>query len=137
MTIRRALLTAAALVFTLSVSAPVLAQDDKAYVQEDEGIVVTPAPYVVHRYSTLRRSLGEPTDTLSLSTVVSSDDLDLRYASDVRELRRRVRGAAQDVCAELADYMAGQSLTSDAECVRGAVADARPQLEAMVYRARY
>jgi UrcA family protein len=136
MTIRRALLTAAALVFTLSVNAPVLAQDDKAYV-EDEGIVVTPAPYVVHRYSTHRRSLGEPTDTLALSTVVSSDGLDLRYASDVRELRRRVRGAAQEVCAELADYMAGQSLTSDTECVRGAVADARPQLDALVYRARY
>ena len=50
-----------------------------------------------------RAPLNGPVDKISLSRLVRYDDLDLRTAGGARELRARVREAAQDVCGTLAD----------------------------------
>jgi UrcA family protein len=74
---------------------------------------------------------GEPS---TLSRAVNIADLDLRYDRDVREMQRRVRATARDLCRELDEQGPGDGLAPSCEdaAVRGAqrqtriaVADAR------------
>ena len=50
-----------------------------------------------------RAPMNGPVERISLSRLVRFDDLDLRTASGVRELRLRIRDTAHDICAQLAD----------------------------------
>jgi UrcA family protein len=63
--------------------------------------------------------LNGPLERVSLSSLVRTDDLDLRSGRGARELRLRVRDAAQGVCTQLADayplrQMNGTSCYKDA-----------------------
>ena len=104
-----------------------------------------PAPYatvpaesviiVAPRYRNDHNYLNVPPENVSLSQVVRYDDLDLRSRSGVRELRRRVRIVADQVCGQLIDeYPVG--VDSDATCYRNAVAEARPRVDAAIQTAR-
>jgi UrcA family protein len=117
---RLALVVAA--VAGLGVAAPAFAQDDE--------IIVT--PYQVHRdYD--RRSGG---DVYSLSALVTTKGLDLRYNSDVDVLQDRISYTARDVCEAIEDAVRRDLTTSDRQCIREAVNRAQPQVRAVVARAR-
>jgi UrcA family protein len=68
-----------------------------ARAQEEEGFTVR-APYVAKRIYTGAQPSEE---TIALSTVVATRDLNLHRAWDRSELFRRVDYAAQDVCRDL------------------------------------
>lgn len=105
------------------------------YYETNEIVVV---PYGIQRERTGRRASGSlaPEETLTLSRVVSTDGLNLRYEADVSALHQRVEVTARDICNELDRATAGASTTSDRECVRDAVRAAMPQADAAVFRAR-
>lgn len=106
------------------------------YAYEENEIVVV--PYGIQRYETGRNAPGSIAreQVLQLSRVISTDGLDLRYDPDVAALNQRVEYTAREICNELDRASAGQSTTSDRECVRDAVRAAEPQVEAAVVRAR-
>lgn len=132
-----ALVTTAAA--ALAFAAPALAKTPYGYSQpaaytENEIVVV---PYGIQRYETGRRtSIGGREEMLTLSRVVTADGLNLRYEADAAELYRRIDATARDICNEL-DRAAMGSSTTDRECIRDAVREARPHADAMIYRARY
>ena len=64
----------------------------------DQDIIVS-AP----RFEAAPQRLNGPLEKVSLSTRVRYDDLDLRSWRGARELRLRVRDAAQDTCMRLAE----------------------------------
>jgi UrcA family protein len=100
-----------------------------ASVPADEVIVTAP------RYRTDHYRLNVPIENVSLSQPVRTDDLDLRTFRGARELHRRVRIVADQVCRQLIDqYPAG--LNGDATCYRNAVAEAQPQVDAAIQTAR-
>lgn len=67
---------------------------------------------------------------LTITEPVSYSDLDLSRASDVNELRPRVRDTAIDLCSQLAarDNNMGDDEDSDRECVSRAIQSAMAQL---------
>lgn len=104
-----------------------------------------PAPYatvpaesvivVAPRYRNDHNYLNLPPENVSLSQVVRYDDLDLRSRDGARELRRRVRIVADQVCGQLIDeYPVG--VDPDSTCYRNAVAEARPRVDAAIQTAR-
>jgi UrcA family protein len=115
-------------VASLAVAGPSLAQDE-------DDIVVTP-PYNVHRQTTGRSAAGARIESVSVSRVVTTEGLDLRYDADVSELNRRISYAAADVCDYAGDLLRIVSATSDRDCVRAAIRGARPQVRDVVARAR-
>ncbi len=71
--------------------------------------------------------------TLSTSAVVYIDDLNLQTPDGRDQLKNRVEGAAKEVCAWLDDvYPLDRDITSEYDCVRNAVSDAQPQIEAAI-----
>jgi UrcA family protein len=101
-----------------------------ATVPADEVIVTAP------RYRNDHYKLNVPIENVSLSQPVRTDDLDLRSRQGVRELHRRVRIAADQVCGQLIDaYPVGVD-NDDASCYRNAVAEARPRVDAAIQTAR-
>jgi UrcA family protein len=131
-----------AAIASLAFAAPALAQYyekppyNPAYVDaayEDEIIVIAPG---VQRETTGRSASGARIQTLTTSLVVNTADLDLRYDADVDELHRRIGATAREACNELDRASRGVLLTSDRECVRDAIRDARLEADAMVYYAR-
>jgi UrcA family protein len=112
--------------YTPAATAPV------TYTTAEGDIVVTP-----YTREHIRRSpLGGRDERVSMSARVATHDLNLRYDGDVRELNRRVTFTARDLCNEL-ERVARDTITSDRECVRGAIRSAQPQIDAAVHRARY
>jgi UrcA family protein len=100
-----------------------------AAVQTDQIIVTAP------RYRNDHNKINVPIENVSLSQPVRTDDLDLRTRQGVRELHRRVRVVANEVCGQLIDqYPVG--VDSDATCYRNAVAEARPRVDAAIQTAR-
>lgn len=76
--------------------------------------------------------------TLTMSRAVSIKDIDLRYDAGVDELNRRITWTAREICDELDDASRSSLLlTAERDCVRDAVRDARPQVDAAIQRARY
>jgi UrcA family protein len=73
---------------------------------------------------------GQPN---TLSRIVEIADLDLRSDADVREMQRRVRGAARGLCEELGET-GGPGLTPS--CVDAAVRGAQRQTRYAVAQAR-
>lgn len=120
-----------------ALAAPALAQDkmkvaDASFYSSDEIIVV---PYGVQRYTTGRSSIGAPIETRTLSRVVDTSDLNLRYNSDVVELQRRIAFTARESCRELR-RTADIPLDTQRQCVNEAVRDAQAQVESAVAVAR-
>lgn len=101
---------------------------------DNDDIIVSPR---VHHERIGRGPLGNRVERVSISDVVSARDLDLRSDYDVDVLHDRVHYTAVSLCDELDRELRGLSETSDRQCVRDAVHDARPQVEAMVDRARH
>ncbi|HWA01595.1 MAG TPA: UrcA family protein [Caulobacterales bacterium] len=99
-----------------------------ASAQDYEDEIVVPAPYEVHH-----RQHG---NLVSVSARLSTRDLDLRDDNDVALLHQRIRDTAWDVCARALEALDGVSATTDRECVRRAVLDARPQERYLIDRAR-
>jgi UrcA family protein len=104
-----------------------------------------PAPYVAvpseqvivtaPRYRNDHNYLNVPPENVSLSQPVRYDDLDLRSRQGARELRRRVRIVADQVCGRLIDEYPAD-VNGDAACYRNAVAEARPRVDAAIQTAR-
>jgi UrcA family protein len=90
---------AAAVALTMSASAQDYGRYDDASYQTQEEIQVTAPRY--HADGT--QKLNGTLEKMSLSTPVSYSDLDLRSRNGARELRARIRDAAADTCAQLAD----------------------------------
>ena len=125
---RSSLLIAAAATLFAGVATPSFAQ-----YYDDEIVVV---PYGVQSEVTGRSSTtGAPIETRSLSRVVTTEGLDLRYDAAVDELYRRIEFTARESCDELG-RTADIQLTTDRQCVNEAVRDAMPQADAVVARAR-
>jgi UrcA family protein len=104
-----------------------------AAAQDEESVTVT-APYAVHRENR-RFGAGE---SVSVTHRVSSRGLDLRYAGDADEFNRRITYNAHVACEQAEELLRpAHSSTTDAQCVRNALRDARPQFEAAIERARY
>ena len=100
-----------------------------ATVPTDQIVVTAP------RYRDDHNHINVPLENVSLSQPVRYDDLDLRSPQGARELRRRVRVVADQVCGQLVDaYPVG--VDSDATCYRNAVAEARPRVDAAIQTAR-
>jgi len=72
----------------------------------EEGVIIVAPRF---RYQP-RPGVGVLPGTVSLSTRVSYSDLDLRTRGGARELRRRVRAAAADVCGQLGSAYGFQQL---------------------------
>ncbi|MGE3143432.1 MAG: UrcA family protein [Hyphomonadaceae bacterium] len=103
-----------------------------AFALDDDITVIAP----VHRHVE-RSASGMPVETVRMSSIVSARDLDLRYDRDVNEFYRRIDYTARETCAMLTRLSGETPLTTDAQCVRDAKRDARPQAEAIVARVRY
>ncbi len=116
----RALGLSVSAVAALSFAAPAMAQDEE--------VVIVTAPYSVQRSTD-----GE----VAVSQRVPMKGLDLRRDADVHELERRVAWTAQEVCDIAEDYAPRTtSMTSDRECVRRAIREARADMRYVVDRAR-
>ncbi|MES1156602.1 MAG: UrcA family protein [Alphaproteobacteria bacterium] len=113
---------AAALTIGMIGAVPALAQDDDQ--------IIVPAPYHIHR------DVNGETESVEVSRIVTADGLDLRYDSDVYQLRQRIHDAAWDACDAAGQALHGESTTSDRECVRQAIRGAEPQAEDAIARAR-
>jgi UrcA family protein len=88
----------------LALASPAAAQDrgrysNAAYQADDMGEVQVTAP----RFKSDSQRLNGPLEKVSLSVPISSDDLNLRSWRGARELKARVRDAAQDVCTHLGE----------------------------------
>ncbi len=116
------------------IAAPSFAQSYDDKVAYDDEIIVT-APYV-EREVTGRDVTGARIETLTTSRAVETADLDLRYGSDVRELHRRITGAAANACREIEESTANVLITTRSQCVRNAERSAMAQADALVDYAR-
>ena len=93
--------------------------------------VIVNAPHFRHNHY----RLNVPPEEASLSQPVSMGDLDLRTSHGARELHRRVRMAANEVCRQLVGVYP-HGLDSSRTCYRNAVAEAQPQVDAAIQKAR-
>jgi UrcA family protein len=95
-----------------------------------EEIRVT-APRLVTKQVVGRTLAGSKVELITLERRVSYADLDLAVHADVTQLTTRVNEMAKEACADLAKmYPLSDPKTPD--CVRAAVAAAKPQLDAAV-----
>jgi UrcA family protein len=120
-------------VFGLALAAvPATAQDrydDGAYGAPEDVIIVAP------RFRADSHRLNGPLEKVSLSTHVRYDDLDLRSWRDARELKLRVRDAAQDTCTRIAQaYPVQQAFGTS--CYRDALQNGELRANAAIRDAR-
>jgi len=101
---------------------------DRVYVQDE---IVVSAPYTIYR------DRDRNGDIVSVTRIVDTRDLDLRYVAHVDELQRRIDINARIACEQADRATRRSSSTSDRECIRKAIRDAQPQVVAAVDRARY
>jgi UrcA family protein len=95
-----------------------------------EEITVT-APRLVTKQVLGRTSAGSKVELITLQRRVSYADLDLALHANVAQLETRVNDIAKEACDDLAKmYPLSDPKTPD--CVRAAVAAAKPQLDAAV-----
>ncbi len=104
---------------------PAAAQD------RQEEVIVTAPP--LNAEST---RLNGPLEKVSLSTEVPYGDLDLTRRHDARILRARVRDAAYQTCAQLAQAYPVYQMTSAPSCVRAALSSGMPKAEEAIDSAR-
>jgi UrcA family protein len=95
-----------------------------------EEITVT-APRLVTKQVVGRTAAGSNVELITLQRRVSYADLDLALHANVAQLETRVNDIAKEACEDLAKmYPLSDPKTPD--CVRAAVATAKPQLDAAV-----
>ncbi|HWD50724.1 MAG TPA: UrcA family protein [Rhizomicrobium sp.] len=122
---------AAAVALTMSASAQDYGRYDDASYQTQEEIQVTAPRY--HADGT--QKLNGTLEKMSLSTPVSYSDLDLRSRNGARELRARIRDAAADTCAQLADAYPVQQLQGT-NCYKTALNDGLTKADEAISDAR-
>jgi UrcA family protein len=134
----RPVLCLTAMLGALAAATPAMAQDYGRPVAPDyqngppEEVVVTAPPYRPYEE---RSAIGAPIFNVSLSGEVRYDDLDLRTSWGARELRARVRFAAQDLCRRM-DQRYPISAVDSPDCYRTAYGRAMYHAEAAIDRAR-
>lgn len=124
-------LAIAAMFGAFAIALPAVAQVkqvDKEPYYDDE-LVIT-VPYIRRDRVGVGANRAEE---VSVSRIVSTRDLDLRYDSHVAVLRERIRDTAALVCDEAQNELRGLPLESDRECerdaVRAAMADANDLID--------
>lgn len=124
--------TTLATAMTVLLAAPAYAQ---APAGDHETITVRP-PYVLTKKTS--HDPKDPTASYTLSRVVDYGDLDLKTEAGVGSLNGRVQEAASGVCHEMdnryPDKVYAPAMKGD--CATNAVAQARPQVDSAVKRAR-
>jgi UrcA family protein len=129
---------AAAALGALALASPATAQDyGRAAVPDYQGgpteeVVVTAPRY---RPREEHSAIGAPIVNVSLSGEVRYDDLDLRTSWGARELRARIRFAAQDLCKRI-DLRYPIAADGSPPCYRLAYDRAMDQADAVIDRAR-
>ena len=113
---------------------PVLAQD---YGRDNETTISNDESVQVYgpRMHVERGPLNGPVEKVSASIIVHYADLDLRSRGGARELRIRVRDAAQEVCAQLADAYPFYA-ASGTSCYKTALNDAMVRADEAIDSAR-
>lgn len=92
------------------------------------------APRAVTRTTVGRTNVGGKVELISLTRRVDYSDLDLAEHSDVMELQKRIDDIAKESCQDLAKlYPLSDPKTPD--CVKEALASAKPQLDKAVMAA--
>lgn len=91
---------------------------------------------IAPRFHEQSRKLNGPLEKVSLSTRVRYSDLDLADWRDAQELRYRVRSAAHDMCAQLADAYPVYQLNGTS-CIRDAVRDGLVRADRAIKEARF
>ena len=127
---RSLLVGAAALVLTASVPLiPAAAQGDAD--RADSGSIMVYSPV---RESNKRRSSGSMERTLTASSAVYHDDLNLRTQWGRAQLEDRIKLAAKETCEYLGDlYPLDTNRSEEYTCVKRAVQNARPQMQQAVF----
>jgi UrcA family protein len=100
---------------------------------EENGLdeITVTAPRLVTKQVVGRTSAGSKVELITLQRRVSYADLDLALHANVTQLETRVNDIAQEACDDLAKmYPLSDPKTPD--CVRAAVAAAKPQLDAAI-----
>lgn len=128
---RSLLIGAAALVMTASAPlAPAVAQGDADRADSSSITVYSP----VRESSKRRGSSGAMERTLTASTAVYHDDLNLRTSWGRQQLDDRVKLAAEETCAYLGDlYPLDTNRNDEYYCVKRAVKSAQPQVQQAIF----
>ena len=80
-----------------------------------------------------KSSSGVPIETAVVMMRVGYSDLSLATNSGQALLKERVATAARDACARVsAQFPLGSPVTSDSDCVRTAISDAKAQIDAAI-----
>ena len=81
-----------------------------------------------------RSALGTRTEVLEIRQAVSFADLDLSKGTDVTKLNARIKGAAEELCDEIADRHPIPVWGKDdlRRCVRDAIESTDDELEAII-----
>jgi len=120
---RSGLLAVAVGIFSASTLAQQTAQVPEVQVQAS----------AVIKKQTGKTSTGVPIETAVVTMRVGYSDLSLATHSGQALLKERVATAARDACARVsATFPSGSSMTSDSDCVRTAISDAKGQIDAAV-----
>jgi len=98
----------------------------------EEVIVIAPDYYGHRPYPSSPTSRSEPT---TLSLAVNYSDLDLTTRDGAHQLRERVRGAAQDICGELAARYPIRMAVSE-PCLKKAVESGLNRANSAIHEAR-
>ena len=120
--LRSSLSLAAALGALALFAAPAIAQQ----YSDDEIVVTAPHPVIEQRE---RNADGRPIDTLAMSQVVYTDDLNLNYAAHRNVLRHRVHDAAVSICDAIEHSVNEPMLTGQYECVSRTVRETMAPIE--------
>ena len=107
--------------------------NDAAYSPEATEQVIVVAPDITEERSNAFGHL----DKVSMSLRVPFDDLDLTTHDGAHALRDRVRDAARDVCAKLADEYPLKQQPGSTKCYEGALKTAMIHADAAIHDARY
>jgi UrcA family protein len=87
----------------------------------------------VIKKQTGKSSSGIPIETAVVAVRVGYSDLSLATNSGQALLRERVVDAARDACARVsATFAPGGNSSSDSDCIRTAISDAQPQINAAI-----
>jgi UrcA family protein len=116
----------------IAMSGTILAQRaEEATLREFLEEIRVTAPRLVTKQVVGRTSAGSKVELITLERRVSYADLDLALQADVTQLTTRVDEMAKEACADLAK-MYPQSDPKTPDCIREAVAAAKPQVDAAV-----
>ena len=121
---------------TLLLAAPVYAQSQAVKAQGDHETITVRPPYVVTK--TTEGGFKDKHTSYSISRVVDYGDLDLKTDAGISSLNGRVQEAANGVCHEMDNRFPDKVYTPavKGDCANNAVAQARPQVDGAIKKAR-